>query len=369
MARRKRGLSRKNYFIILAVYTLLLICVAAIGLSVVWRYAQEYENARPQNVIEEYVANLRENLWDDSIAETIANMPHEVQSDEECAELVKEMLSSGITYNRSGSSDAGTIVNYELRCNNNPFGVIGLIEDEDMADKVKFGMLPWKIYREEFDFAGLYNTVRVTVPKTYEVYLNDVLLGSEYIVEEGIHYDILDEYYSAYENLPTKVTYQFDNAIGVLEPVIKDESGQIFVIDESKDDSQYIKDCSEEQLAKLGDFSVNFLNKYLVYITGGNDPITAYANLMPYLQLGSDLDERMKIAQDGLGWAHTQTITVNSTTLNGALDLGDGFYMLDMSATTTIFYPGKGEVVNDHNMKVIVIDNGVDIRAISQELY
>ena len=83
--KKKRNSGRKTYFICLGIYVVLLVAASCFGLNIVWQYAEEYENARVQNVVEEYVNHLSENLWDDSIAETIANMPHEVQTDEECA--------------------------------------------------------------------------------------------------------------------------------------------------------------------------------------------------------------------------------------------------------------------------------------------
>ena len=373
MARKKKKNSgRKTYFICLGIYVILLVVASCFGLNIVWQYADEYESSRVQNVVEEYVNHLSENLWDDSIAETIANMPHEVQTDEECAEYVKEMLSSGISYRRSSSSEGGTVVNYELICNGNVFGKIGLVEDESYADQVRFGMLPWKVLSEEFDFNALYTSVTVTVPQSYEVYLNDVKLGPEYIVEEGIKYDVLEEYYDQFEGLPTKVTYEFDNVIGTVDTKILDDNGDVFVIDETKDDSQFIKDCSQEELDKLSDFMASFLDRYFRFIAGVGDPMYSYEQLAQYMELGSELDERCKVNMDGLSWSHTTSVRVDSTTLNGAVFLGDGYYLVDVSASTTAVYPGKsdtGEVVNDQSMKILVKETADEIRAISLDKY
>lgn len=372
MARKKKSNGRKAYFICLSVYIVLLVAASFFALSLAWQYAKEYENSRPLNVVEDYVAHLRENLWDENIANTIANMPHEFQTDEECAEHVKELLSSGITFNRAASSDGGSVINYDLRCNNNIFGKLSLIEDESYADDVRFGMLPWKVFNEEFNFDALYTSVKVTVPKTYEVYLNEIKLGSEYIVEENIHYDVLEDYYEQFDGLPTKVTYEYDRIIGSLEPKILNESGNVVTIDENRDDSQFIKDCAAEELEKLSGFTVNFLDRYFRYICGVGDPMSSYQQLAAYLELDAELDQRMKVAMDGLSWSHTSSVKVDSSKLNGAVDLGDGFYLLDVSASTTIYYPGKGEtgeVQNDQNMKIIVKETAGDIRAISLELY
>ena len=230
-------------------------------------------------------------------------------------------------------------------------------------------MLPWKLYKEEFDFTGLYSSVEAVVPRTFSVWLNGVELGDEYIIEDNIHYDVLKDYYDEFEGLPTKVRYRFDHCIGKLEPVIKDENGNDFVIDPNKDDSQFIKPCDESELARLSKFAAAFVDRYLTYTSGAVDPSYGYQRLVPYLKLGADLDTRMKEAMDGLSWAHTASVRVNSTVLNNATAIGDGFYICDITANATTFVPGKGEVEDTSNMRVIVVDTNDDIRAISLELY
>ena len=364
----KRKRSSRIYWICLSLYGILITAAAVYALSQVWVYAEEYEASRPNNTMDAYVAELSENLWGDGIAETISSMSHEVQTDDEVAEHVKALLRNGITYVRKGGSGDDS-VNYSLRCNGNEFGVVKLVEDDSNADQLKFGMLPWKVESEEFDFNGLYSSVEIVVPRTYEVHLNDVKLGSEYIVEEGIKYDVLEEYYDEFENLPSKVRYKYDNAIGTLDFTVYDENGEVFIIDESKDDSQFINPCTEEEMERLGEFAAGFVVNYLKYISGVTDPMYGYGKLLPYLVEGADLDQRMKNSMDGLSWAHTSSCTVNSVTLNSALSLGDGFYMCDISSNATTFAIGHGEVDNDSNMRVIVVDNEGDIRAISLELY
>lgn len=365
---QKRKRSARIYWFCLILYGILITAAAVYALSQVWVYAEEYEGSRPNNTMDAYVAQLSENLWGEGIAETVSNMPHEVQTDDEVAEHVKALLSNGVSYVRkSGGGDNS--INYSLRCNGNEFGVVKLVEDDSYADQLKFGMLPWKVESEEFDFNGLYSSVEIVVPKSYEVYLNDVKLGPEYIVEEGIKYDVLEDYYDEFQNLPSKVRYKYDDAIGTLEFSIKDENGEPFVIDESKDDSQFIKPCSEEEMNRLGTFSAGFVVNYLKYISGVTDPLYGYGQLKPFMVEGADLDQRMKNSMDGLSWAHTSSCTVNSVVLNSALALGDGFYLCDISSVATTFALGHGEVENNSNMRVIVVDMEGTIKAISLELY
>ena len=133
----KRKRSSKIYWACLIIYTVLLIAAAVYGLTTIWAYAEEYELSRPNNTMDEYVATLSENLWGDGIAETVSNMAHEVQSDEEVAEHVKQLLKNGISYVRKGSSDGTNAAVYSLRCNGNEFGTVRLVEDESYSSQAR----------------------------------------------------------------------------------------------------------------------------------------------------------------------------------------------------------------------------------------
>lgn len=365
---KKKNLGRKIYFIFLTIYVVLLSAAACYGLKIVWDYAEEYEAARPDYVISAYVDELRQNRWVDSMEDTVKAMSHEMQTNSECADVVKEMLANEITYSRTASDSAGT-ASYSLFCDGRKFGVITLVEDEDYADKVKYGMLPWKISEESFDFTGLYSHVEITVPSTFTVELNGNELGEEYIVEENIKMDVLEDYYESCPTLPTKVTYRFENVIGTLNPVVYDENGNEFVIDESRDDSQYIKACDDATMARLNDFAYEFSVRYFEFISGITDPGYGYARLSTVMKSGSDLDDRMKRALDGLSWAHTASLRIDSIELNGGSDLGDGYYLADVTTKTTTLQPGQGEVNGTHNLKIVIQDSANELRALMLELY
>jgi len=364
---KKKKNGGKIYAICLAVYTLLLSCAAVVGLSFVWKYAEEYEASRPNNTMDAYVAELSKNFGGEAIEDTVKAMKHEVQSNSECVDIIKELLAGEISYVRKGSE--GNTVTYALRIDGSQFGLVTVAQDESKADDVRFGMLPWIIQKEEFDFTGLYSSVQITVPESYTVELNGHELGTEYIVEREIKYDVLEKYYEIHDALPTKVTYKFDNVFGTLEPVVFNEDGEEVIIDETKDDSQFMTECSDAQIKRIKEFATPFCQRYYEFTTGVYDPSYGYQRLMPYMKLGSDLDERMKLALDGLSWANTTSVRIDSVTVNGGTDLGDGYYIADISAQTTTIEPSRGEVVGVHNMKVLLTDSGSEIRAITLELY
>ena len=358
----KKKKSGRFYFLFLLVYILIVLGVIAFFMTKVWGFAEEYEAARPAHTMDAYVEDLNQNLWNDQVAQAIADMPHEVQSDEECAQVVKNMLSAGISYARTASTGSADSINYALRCGDKVIGKVTLIEDSSLADQVQYGMLPWIVSGAEFDFSGLYSSVEVTVPKSYTVMLNGTTLGSEYIIEDDIQFDLLKDYYSSYPKLPVMVTYRFEHIIGELEPVILDDHGNEVLLDESRGQEQFLNNCSDAELAKLTDFTERFAERYQSYNAGiGDDPATVYVNrLAGYIMPGSDLEFRMKAAQDGLGWAHTNSINIEYTILNSAVSFGEGVYLCDYSsAFTTKGINGTQDFEN--NIKMIVIDKTGDM--------
>ena len=349
--------SGRGYFLALLIYVLAALAAIAFLMVWLWGFAKEYENSRPTSTMNAYIQSLNENLWSDQIAQALSDMPHEVQSDEDCAQMVKEMLSQGVSYARTASGGNADRVNYSLLCGDRIIGKVTLVEESSQADQVKHGMLPWIVYSEEFDFTALYSSVEVTVPNSYTVTLNGVELGEEYIVGEPIHFSLLEEYYGSYDQLPAMVTYRYDHLFGQMEPVVYDSNGNEFQVDESRGEEQFLNNCSGEVLQRLTDFTERFAERYQFYMSAvGDDPATVYADrLSGYILKGSDLEFRMKAAQDGLFYAHSSNMRVNETILNSAVSFGGGVYLCDFSSDYTV-WGRNGEEDQENHMRMIVVD-------------
>ncbi len=113
------------------------------------------------------------------------------------------------------------------------------------------------------DKLGNLTWMEITIPSTYSVYLNGMLLGEEHIVADDIHYDVYEDFYYDLSNLPTKVTYRFDNVIGEVQVDICDEDGNPVTIDPNKGDVQFIKPVDKETQARLMTLMEPFTEKYL----------------------------------------------------------------------------------------------------------
>ena len=391
MAGKKRRAGTRGkiiYTLILLLFGFVLALTAVTWLGRFSDYAEQYELSRPVHTLNAYLEAVNRDLWSDGIARAVGQIEHEAQSDEEVKAFIQDKLSAGITaVRKAGTAGDSSALTYSMRCAGSEIGTITLTEDESYRGKVDFhkmpwplvrrflpgilewGLKPWQVSSESYYFDNIYNVIEVTVPSEYAVQFNGVTLGPEYIVEEGIHYDVYEEYYKYWDYLPTKVKYRFDHAIGNIEPVILDEYGSVVTIDPEAGDSQFIYPASEEFVERCVDFAVPFTKAYLTYVSGAGDPGVNLNALKPYLMPGQDLEKRMYDAMDGLSWAHTSSIYNMDVTVNDVLELVDGYSVIDVTGTSNTYYYGKGELENASNIKLMVYDDGERLWAESLELY
>ena len=364
------------YTLLLLAFTGLLAFTAVTWLSRVQDYAEQYELSRTSRTVDAYLEEVNRDRWNDGIARAVAAMPHEAQSDEEIRAFVQDRLSSGITaVRKSGAMESGT-QSYSLRCEGREIGTMTIVEDTAYRGKVnlddmpwplvsrflpgilEWGLKPWVVSSDSYDFTNLYSSFQITVPASYSVYLNDTLLDSSYIVEDGIHYDVYEKFYNDLPMLPTKVTYRFDNVIGRVEAVVRDEEGNVVQIDKNRGDIQFVKPVDEETQARLEALMQPFTEKYLIFRSGATDSLTALNNLKPYIIPGSDIDKRAQNALDGLSWAHTSSIKITDYNFDGVLPLENNCYECYVTATADTYTYGKGEVTDIIKLSVLVYDDG-----------
>ena len=376
--KNRSGVATAIYVVLLTLWILFLAAVCLYILSQVWAYASVYDDTQKEPVIEAYMKKLRENVWDDNIAATVAAMPHPVQTDEEVGALVKEMLlNDELTYAEKPGFVRGDSVTYNLFCGDNIFGEVtlrqntakNLVKDVDLPDVVigalaKMGvaiqpeLYPWKVAEESFDFSGLYSSVSVTVPESYKVTLNGVTLDDGYIVERDIPFDVLEAYYYRYDNLPTKVTYHFDNLMGHVDPVVYDANGEVFVIDKEASDAQFLKPVDDEETwNRLAEHLNGFSDAYLCLSASTGDPISAYGVLANYIEAGSELDNKLRQVFLIGDWSHNSYYQFQGFELLNAWQVDQNCYVTEYRASATVNQPA-GPVALDRTLRSVVDASG-----------
>lgn len=375
--KNKSGAGTAIYVVILTLVVLAAAAVCLYILSQVWAYASVYDQTEVGPVIESYVGNLRENLWDDSIAETVEAMPHPYQSNEEVRDLVREILTTDeISYTEKPGAVRSDSITYYLLCGGNAFGEVtltadtsnNLVKDVNVPSVIrgafaKFGvaiqeeLYPWKVSNESFDFSGLYSDTEITAPADWEVTLNGVALGEENITERDIHFDNLEAYYYRYDNLPTKVTYHADHIMGHIDPVLHDKNGNEFTIDPEKDDSQFMTKVDDATLERIRTHIDGFSDAYLKLSASTGDPGEPYAQLLNFIEPGSEMDNTLKQIFLIGDWSHNSYYEYKGSEVEVAYSISGDCYVVDYYARATVNQPA-GPVELERHLRSIIDDSG-----------
>ena len=381
MATTKRkkasGIGTAIYVVLLVLWILFLSACGLYVLNEIWEYASVYDQTQIDPVIEDYYNRLQTNMWTDGMDVLVRTMPHPTKTDAEVKELIQTKLRENpLSYAVKPGFARSDSVTYNILCGADTIGevvlthdtTVNLVQDIDLPSAVvgvlaKRGvaiqpeLYPWKVAEESFDFSGLYSSVSATVPESYTVTLNGVKLDEGYIVERDIPFDVLEAYYYRYDNLPTKVTYQFDNLMGHLDPVVYDANGELTVIDKEANDAQFLKPVDDETWNRLAEHLNAFSDAYLNLSASTGDPISAYARLEPYIEAGSELDTKLRQVFLIGDWSHNSYYQYQGFELLNAWQLDQNCYVAEYRASATVNQPA-GPVALDRTFRSVVDASG-----------
>ena len=369
-------------------FLVLWIGLLAFVTSYIWkdaaRFGEYHEAAQIEPKLDAFLDEISVRMWQDGengIRSAVSGMEHPYQTDDECVEVLRGMLQEELSC-QIATAGPGTKT-YNILCGQSSLGQVTLVErrftpNEDWLLNwlIEYRSLyPWEVdpnsVRFELNMDKLYTSFEITVPERYTVLLNGHALTEDNIIETGIHYDVLEEFYDDFDGLPTKVTYHADKIFGHVDYQLLDESGNPTQIDPNRDDSQFIPPVSDELVARFTDFVPRFAYRYLEFCAGTRDMWTLWVELEPYLLKGSDLHDRCyRMIDSYLGWQHNSKFEFNGATLNSVTPLGNDIYVLDISTDSSSHMPvGRVKVHRDMLVYVQYRPNTDEVFAFSAEDY
>lgn len=357
---KKEKSGNLGFAIGVVVYAIVFIAAAFIFLNWFWGFIEGYELSRPKVTIQNYMDSLTDEHILEYSTDLIAQIDHNIQSEEACKAVVMDVLSTDVTYARKSSECTDTKQVFVLRCGTQIIGSFTI--EAGVADE--YGFAPWTVTGEEFDFSFLLGTsVSVTAPENYPVYLNGVQLDNSYITkEETVPYGVFKEFYDDFD-LPEfkKVTYEAGPFLGQFEMSVTDPQGAPFTLDENTDLDAFVDNCTDVEVAELKEFTEEFIRRYVIFTGCANDArFDNYANLVKLIVIDSDLDSRLKNALDGLQFAQSRGDKIAGITINHFVNIGNGKYLVDLNYlvdTTGL----AGVVQTSNNLKLIITttENGL----------
>lgn len=353
------------FFLLLFLYAAAFLGAAYYGLKYLWSYLESYEASRPKIALNAYIDNLTdEHICDMGMAVT-AQVDMNLQSEEECRAIIEETISGGVTYAKKSKECTDTRQVYVLRSGGQVIGEFAI--ESGAADE--YGFTPWSLVSESFDFSFLIgDTVSMTAPSDYIVSVNGHQLGSEYIIEDNIIYEEIEEYYEDYD-MPYRVTYEAGPFLGQLEITAADPDGNPVTFDENTDWSRFYHNCTEDETKALDEFTNEFVARYVAF-TGSNKNTRygTYDKVIEYVVPDSDLATRLKAAIEGLQFGQSKGDEVVSITAHHQMRLEEGRYICDI--TYEVDTTGKeGVVRTSTSAKLIIVETDTGLKLESMNIY
>lgn len=353
----KRRQKKSHFGLGLLIYALILMLLCAGALYEFHKYVDAREASRPELLINAYSESLKTQI-PAACRDTLSSMVTGEQSLEEILSWAEPAI-----------HESRMVKDYPLSNNEQQVYQIRAADGRKLGSVTfsvtgtgEYGLPVWSVTDEQFDFSSYGGTTGVTVPSGYKVYLGDRLLDQDEIVERDLPYDVLEECYLHYENLPTMVRYESRPFLGVPVLRIFDEKGTELSQDELSQE-RFLDNCSQELQEKADAFIRELIPIYVRYSADINGSAMQYYNALASLAVpDSQLRTRMDQALSGFGWSQTKGLEIVSIHLNRLTDLGEGRYLADVTYETNITSRSGTTLVTDH-ARVVLFDLDGEFKA------
>jgi len=360
---KKKGFGR--FFLCSFLYALVFLALTYWGLTKFWAYIEAYELSRPKTAINPYMEQLDVSHICDSMDEFIDQFDHNIQSKDACREYIADSMSKGITHAQKVSESTDTKLVYMLMSGGKTIGKVTM----NTLEADEYGFTPWKVTGEEFNFDHLIGqSVSITVPHDFTVYANGVALSAEYIIEDHIQYEVLEDYYADYIP-PYMVTYAVGPILGDITLTTTDRSGKAVEVTDKTDFTPYIDNCTEDELTRLNTLMNAFLKRYVAFTSnagGKGNTMNNYYSLSDYLVPNGSMVKRMYKALDGLGWAADSGSVITDTKIHRYVNLGNNRYLCDITYTVEA-QVYRDDPITVNNAKIIILEtnNGLFVESLT----
>lgn len=344
-------------------YVLMFILVAALGLTFFYNFLENYENTRPNRVIESFVSSLSDEQIGEMASGFVAKLnPEFCDMDSIRSFMADKVANASYAKKMAECTDTRTV--YALKDEKNVIGTVELT----LGENTFHGLLAnWQPTAGELDFSAYLGELDVTVPADYTVEYNGTVLGEDFVSDSSVEYELLKEFYEDFD-LPHLVTYHADGFIGDGNVTVRDASGN--VLDESQLNEDYFTDnCSDAEKAELDEFIDPYIDAYVTYTSGANhlNGIN-YHNLVAMVVPESELKFRIEQAIGGLGFASSRGDEIKGITVNKYTNVGGGMYLCDVTYdVATMGQDGLHEYPN--NTKILIVNSAGGLLATAMASY
>lgn len=355
---RKRGAS---FALGMLLYALVFVTALLIGLRVLADFLSAYEASQPRHTMDSYLASFNDEHIDTIAQSFSATLGNAVQDSAGSRRAVAEVLTGELSYARKAAESNDSQQVYMIQTDGRTVGRVVLVP----SGESRFGMSPWVVSEESFDFAWLLSSDSITIPDNWSVVVNGTRLDQSYVEKEGIEYSYLKDFYgeSRY-SLPLKRSYKLENVVGKAGFEVYDNTGALVPVDANFNDDLFLNSTTTaEQQQRAKDFIPGFLDAYVRCLSNSNHAeYDNYNRFKKFVVSGSDIDQRVQGNIAGQHYAHSKGDEVTGITFNRFVDFGNGYLMADITYTLNTI-GNQGQVSTVNNAQVILSQTGSGLLA------
>lgn len=207
---------KKNIYLrALLIYCLVLIVIIGAGLFVLNRFLVSYEASRPDNAMEEFMADTDRSFWTNGLKELVDAGFNEFTKTGAVLSDFGIDESGEITW--SSLPGEGEIREFVVRLGSSKICTLSFVP----ADDVGFGLNSWRFADKKFSMPGG-NDIRISAPEGSIVSINGVEVGEGYIIGQG-QMDISLEH--SFDIAPEANIYEIKDMMGPAEIKAFDSKG------------------------------------------------------------------------------------------------------------------------------------------------
>ena len=330
------------------IYALVVLIIFAAVLFIFSRYLASYEKSQPISAVNEYLGSISEEKVSELSKPIVESLSDLSDGSYVTGKLLDNIKNS--TPVRGKSESADTLV-YYLKSGNSYIEKLTLSKGEDCG----FGYNSWKVSGEEIYPDSFVNSVSLTVPPEYTVSVDGKVLGSEYITDDKVEYDILKGFYKSKDfSCPYLVTYFTGSLLNGAEITVKDGSGNTVPLENLTED-YYADNCTTQEKQDITEFTNNYVEAYvrLTSNADGNYQLNFY-HLTQYVLNNSDLHNRLRELMKSVSFNMSHGDEITDITINHIMNCGKGNYMVDVTYTYNTTGQGKVKTTNENNERLML---------------
>ena len=194
----KRNRKGMGFALFMVFYAVAFLTATFFGLKWFWGFMEGYEASRPHIVIDSYMAKIDKEYIISHSNEFMTTVDFHIQDEESCHSIVMDALEGEISYARKASECTDDRQVCVVRCGKQVVGSFTI----ETTQEDQYGFKPWTFREESYDLSWLMGTetVTVTAPEGYPVYVGGVKLDESYITEQNTtDYAVYGDLYEKYD--------------------------------------------------------------------------------------------------------------------------------------------------------------------------